>query len=486
MDDKTIPPTESHLEEIGQGNEFSDDVHDPLNWSAPQKLVVLVVTAIWTFLGTTNMIIAGPTLLPISVALNVPTALTTYSIGGPLLAYGIASLIWVAFANRFGIRLTFVGTSLIAGSLCFWGAKATTFGSLVAARTLASVFFASPETLGPQMVGDVFFFKDRSKAVSLLVIMQGSGFAFGPLCGAFIVENLGWRWTQYTMGILALGTCVLLLFLFPETQYTRSTVVNRHHRSVMDNFRFWRVSGGGKPKVHSFPAAFVYPFRYMVHPVVILCTSFFSLYLVTTNYLLTTQSLSYLEVYGFSVDSAGLTNLAPLLGIWAAMLYSGILSDRLVARATRKHGPKPAPEKRLPLLLFSGILGVVGTALFGGCTQAKCPWIASDIGSFGNLFGFVCANGVVYAYFLDVYEARTDAVLVIFNSTKNIAAFCITYAVIPWNASAGYTVPFVVMAAILLFAHLLMLGLYFFGGKLRIWSAKRFIAARDTHHGDAF
>ena len=211
MDDKTIPPTESHLEEIGQGNEFSDDVHDPLNWSAPQKLVVLVVTAIWTFLGTTNMIIAGPTLLPISVALNVPTALTTYSIGGPLLAYGIASLIWVAFANRFGIRLTFVGTSLIAGSLCFWGAKATTFGSLVAARTLASVFFASPETLGPQMVGDVFFFKDRSKAVSLLVIMQGSGFAFGPLCGAFIVEYVphfrsSHCFTRWILGSLSINT----------------------------------------------------------------------------------------------------------------------------------------------------------------------------------------------------------------------------------------------------------------------------------------
>jgi hypothetical protein len=36
----------------------------------------------------------------------------------------------------------------------------------------------------------------------------------------------------------------------------------------------------------SFAAAFIFPFRYIVHPVVLMGTAFFSLYLVTTNYLL--------------------------------------------------------------------------------------------------------------------------------------------------------------------------------------------------------
>jgi MFS family permease len=185
MDEKL---DQSHLEEIPQEAEYNDDVHDPLNWSAPRKLTVLIMTAIWTFLGTSNMIVAGPTLFPISQELNTPIGLTSYSIGGPLLAYGVASLLWVAFGNSYGVRLTFVGTATIAGCLCLWGAKASTFAELIAARTLSSFFFASPETLGPQMVGDVFHLKDRSKAISLLVIMQGSGFTCGPLFGAFIVE----------------------------------------------------------------------------------------------------------------------------------------------------------------------------------------------------------------------------------------------------------------------------------------------------------
>jgi hypothetical protein len=66
------------------------------------------------------------------------------------------------------------------------------------------------------------------------------------------------------------------------------------------------------------------------------------------------------------------------------MLYCGILSDRLVVKTSSKDGTKPAPEKRLPLLILSGILGVAGTALFGGCTQHHCQWMAPEIGSFGS------------------------------------------------------------------------------------------------------
>ena len=40
----------------------------------------------------------------------------------------------------------------------------------------------------------------------------------------------------------------------------------------------------------SFVAAFIFPFRYIVHPVVLMGTAFFSLYLVTTNYLLVSMT----------------------------------------------------------------------------------------------------------------------------------------------------------------------------------------------------
>lgn len=76
--------------------------------------------------------------------------------------------------------------------------------------------------------------------------------------------------------------------------------------------------------------------------------------------------------------------------------------------------------------------------------------------------------------------------MVIDNGMKNLAAFGISYAIVPWNTSAGFTVPFVVLAVILLVAHLLMALVYFKGEAMRAWTAGRFASAGETSHGDAF
>jgi hypothetical protein len=87
---------------------------------------------------------------------------------------------------------------------------------------------------------------------------------------------------------------------------------------------------------------------------------------------------------------------------------------------------------------------------------------------------------------LDIYEARTDAVLVVLNGVKNIAAFGISYAVFPWVLSAGYVTPFVVMSMIVLLSYLLVALLYFMGPKLRRWAEARFETAKPSRHGDTF
>ena len=114
----------------------------------------------------------------------------TYLVGAPLLAYGVASLIWVALGNRYGVKISFVFTSLATGLCCIWGAKANSFASLVTARTFASVFSASPETLGPQAIADVFFLHDRANCMAIYVLFQASGFAMGSLVGAYITADL--------------------------------------------------------------------------------------------------------------------------------------------------------------------------------------------------------------------------------------------------------------------------------------------------------
>jgi hypothetical protein len=231
----------------------TDDSFDPLNFSRLRKVIVLAVICIWAIIGPLNMIAIAPAFFPISKELNISLTTATYLVGAPLLSYGVASLIWVALGNRFGVRLVFVSTSLIAGLFCIWGAKANSAASLIAARTLTSIFSASPETLGPQVIADVFFLDDRAMCIGLFTLFQGSGFAMGSLIGGFITADLGWRWIQWIVAILSLSTSLLLFLFFPETQYTReSDNLHRRERKLVDELRFWAVSGGGKKKVDKY------------------------------------------------------------------------------------------------------------------------------------------------------------------------------------------------------------------------------------------
>ena len=184
LEDQKSEQTSKILPEVNH-----DDPHDPLTWGLARKLGVIFVVGLWIFAGTFNLIIVGPALEIIPIDLHSSFASSTYLIGGPLLAYGVASFLWVPIANCFGVRTVFISTAVGAACMSIWGAKATTFGSLVAARTMASAFFASPETLAPQMVGDVFYVTDRAKAMTWITILQASGFSAGPLIGSFIVQN---------------------------------------------------------------------------------------------------------------------------------------------------------------------------------------------------------------------------------------------------------------------------------------------------------
>lgn len=101
-------------------------------------------------------------------------------------------------------------------------------------------------------------------------------------------------------------------------------------------------------------------------------------------------------------------------------------------------------------------------------------------------FCFVSSISVSFAYLLDIYEARTDSVMVVYNGVKNLAAFGISYAIVPWNTASGYTVSFSVLAVILFVAHLPIALCYWKGQEMREWTAARFATGQQTAHGDTF
>lgn len=167
----------------------------------------------------------GPGFFDLATNYNVSFEQLAYTVNGPLVAYGMGCFFWVPFANKLGVRLAFLTSSLFASLFGIWAALAPDFGQFVAARVVAAFFYAAPEAFGPQVVADVFFLHERATCTSVFTIFQFCGFTLAGLIGGFAGQNLGWRWPSWIMVILSGCAFVVILLFFPETTYTGYSLI---------------------------------------------------------------------------------------------------------------------------------------------------------------------------------------------------------------------------------------------------------------------
>ena len=216
--------------------------------------------------------------------------------------------------------------------MTIWAALAPTFQQFVAARVLAALFYASPEAYGPQIVGDTFFLHQRATATGIFTAFQFCGFTFAGFIGGFAALNHGWSAPSWVMVIMTYIAFFLLVFFFPETSYARDysrSPNNAVPRGYIDILRLNASSGGGATKSNNLWQSFLAPWKYLTHSRVLLATTFFSLVLATNDYLLTTNSISFPLVYGFTLREVALTSFAPTLGNLLGIVLGGYFNDRV-------------------------------------------------------------------------------------------------------------------------------------------------------------
>jgi hypothetical protein len=107
-------------------------------------------------------------------------------------------------------------------------------------------------------------------------------------------------------------------------------------------------------------------------------TFYFSILLMATSYMLTSNTFIYMGVYGFSIKQVALTSFAPLLAVWIAIPYCGILNDMVITRM--RHKEDFQPEWRLSFFLPTAIIGPVGCIVVGVCAQNHSHWVVPLIG----------------------------------------------------------------------------------------------------------
>lgn len=133
----------------------------------------------------------------------------TWIITGYLLGYTAAMPLVGRLSDIHGRRRVYLLCVLVfvVGSILCGAARSLHW--LVAARILQAIGGGALLPVTMAIVGDIFPPGRRSVALGICGAVAEAGGVIGPLYGAFLVQNLGWRWVFYSN--VPLG--VLILFL---------------------------------------------------------------------------------------------------------------------------------------------------------------------------------------------------------------------------------------------------------------------------------
>ena len=164
-------------------------------------LVIVAIAQLMVILDSTIVNIALPSA---QHSLGFPNSERQWVVTAYALAFGSLLLLGGRIGDMFSRKRVFI-TGLIgfAGSSALGGA-ATSFGMLVAARTLQGAFGA---ILAPAALGTLIsIFRDpreRGRAFGVFGSVAGGGGAVGLILGGVLTEYLSWRWALYVNLIFA-------------------------------------------------------------------------------------------------------------------------------------------------------------------------------------------------------------------------------------------------------------------------------------------
>lgn len=394
----------------------SDHADDPLNWPQWQKVYIAVLVAVLGFVAQLGSALINPAFVIMSKDLHVTVEQASYCTTVFILFGGVLSMFVVPFANVYGRRVCYVLFTLVAAAGQFGSAGAPTYGGVIAGRVFNGIGACVPLGIGAAVICDLFTQGERGFFMGLYTVSVTNGPHVAPIAGGFIAEQLGWRWCFWVPGIMQAGLCLVLLFTFPETLFSRRDYSRIEERSYMQKLLFH-----GKildRKIH--PRDFVGSLRMAQYAAVTLPIIW---YMTANTYgsalFAVTGAHICAKYFHFNVEKTGLFMGIPLtIGCMIGEASAGWVSDVIINAYAQRHDGYRKPEARLYLAPLTFLLGI-GTALYGYCIQSKKPWIDAAVVMAISGFGLQVGTTMVYTYCTDSYKPQSGEIGAVINLFKS-------------------------------------------------------------------
>lgn len=480
----------------------TDSPNDPLNWPLWKKdLILLIVGFSAAVVGAFGPMLS-PGFVQIAAELGISVNTLAQSTSWLILTIGLSLFLANPLAKVYGKRPIYIVAIAIMFAGSVWGACAADYNSFLASRIVSGFGMAPYEVLVQCTIGDLYFIHQRATRIAVWNLFLLTGIAGGALISGYIIQDIGWKWTFGICAIL-FGVFMILVVLFvPETAYERAPVQERYAGMALDRAEEEKQygdvkhdelpasgsrtanpsSGASEPKMSYMKSLRVYTGKHTTTPlwkialrpmVIFWYPAVFWAFLVYGTTLtwivvfsVVNASIFTLPPYNFSVSETGLISLSPFILTIIGEVIAGPLNDWICLYLTKKNHGIYEPEFRLVLIIPVTLIGVAGFYGFGASVNAQTHWIGPVL-TFGLAnMSLAFANGCVFGYVIDSYEALSEEAFVAINA-RNLLTFGLTYFVNDWLAKDGPLAVFDVLGSAFLGVCLLTLPLWIFGKRIR-------------------
>lgn len=363
-----------------------NDPDDPRSFPAWRKILILVLTMLPEFwLNVISSIYSFGAYEVASefgvgeVASKVPAAVFLFGFAvGPIFA--------APLSEDYGrVPVMVIGLAVVALSQ-IGCALAQNLATLIVLRFLAGCFGAVAfNSIGT--VSDLWHSDHQGWGVNTFALSAELGATAGPIIGAFIVKNAGWRWTFGVSGIVLAFLLAIFVLAVPETR-AGVILARRAKRLRCDDNRYY----ASHEKIRSqrtLPQLFKETvgrplFMLFTEPIVFWFTLFDAVNYAVIYIFLIAYPLVF-QQWGFDIGQQGLTFIGVLVGFLIAYGLFDLQLKWFRHAGTKRPRGIATPEDRLLWGIPGGFLFPISLFFFAWTSFPPVPWIVPIIA--GGLFG---------------------------------------------------------------------------------------------------
>lgn len=470
-----------------------NDMDDPRNWKSSKKTFLVALVSAYALVAPMSSSMISPAMSEISREFNITNPIIQAMVVSiQILAWAIGPLLIAPLSEHESIGRKLVLDVSVWVCLFFniGCALSQSTVQLMVCRFCGGLFGCVALSVCAGVISDMYDADHRNLPLAGYALCPLLGPIIAPVVSGFIVENLNWRWTLYTLSIF---NAVVAIFatIFSRETYSPTLLYwkAKKLRKLTGNTNLHTIYEitNGETFWGKIFITMTRPVKLLfMHPMIVGLGSFMAFTYGFMYLMIVSFPDIFANVYGFSKGIIGLMYLPMGVGFILGVVFWTWSIGKVYKRLTLRNNGAGKPEFRLPMLIASSWLVPIGLIWFAWSAEKQLHWIMPGIGSGIFSFGLVCVFQSTQSYLIDMSILSTtngNTEIIINFSSSSVAAAALFRSLFgfsfPLFASKMYTTMGYGWANTMCAFIGLLLGIpfpiicYLYGERIRLWANKK-------------